>query len=293
MLRIENLHKSFGTAAVLKGVSMTVNDGSIVGLVGVNGVGKSTLLRIIAGVYRADTGMVQLNGRDTWYDEEIRRSIAFVSDEPYYPAGSTVASLRLLYQSMYDFDEALFEEYRQIFGIDLKMSLTSMSKGMKKRVSLLYALCIHPKLILLDEAYDGLEPLARLRLKKILSGMIEDENVSVIISGHNLRELEDICDAFCILEDGVVLSYGDLLESKGNVHKYQAAWVSEITREAFSGLDILHYEQEGRVVRMVVRGSEEQVREELKKIDPVLLDVLPVSFEELFLYELESRGYAE
>ena len=145
----------------------------------------------------------------------------------------------------------------------------------------------------MDEAYDGLEPLARLRLKNILTQMMEDEGTSVIISSHNLRELEDICDAFGILEDGVIMTYGDLLQSKERIRKYQVAFAKESDREAFASLDILHFEKEGRVVRMVVRGDEEDVRTELKKMDPVLLDVLPVSFEELFIYELESRGYGD
>ena len=293
MLKIENLHKSFRDKEVLKGLNMTVADGSIFGLVGINGVGKSTLLRVIAGVWQADGGSVQLDGKDTYWNEEIRKSIAFVSDEQYYPVGSTVSSLTLMYETMYDFDRELYNRYMKVFDLDPKMSLSSLSKGMRKRVSLLFALCIHPKLILLDEAYDGLEPLARLRLKNILTQMMEDEGTSVIISSHNLRELEDICDTFGILEDGVIMTYGDLLQSKERIRKYQAAFVSETDKETFSSLDILHFEKEGRVVRMVVRGDEEEVRAELKKLDPVLLDVLPVSFEELFIYELESRGYGD
>lgn len=291
MLKIEHLYKSFGDTEVLKGIDLTVEDGSIVGLVGINGVGKSTLLRIIAGVYKADAGSVQLDGHDTWYEPQIREKIAYVSDEQYYPVGSTVGSLRLLYESMYAFDVQLYEKYLQVFGLDPKMSMASLSKGMRRRAALLYALCIHPRLILLDEAYDGLEPLARLNLKKILSAMVSDENVSVIIASHSLRELEDICDSFCMLEDGLALRHGDLAESKGMVHKYQIAYREPADKALFNGLDILHYEQEGRVVRLVVRGEAEEVTARLKESEPVLLDVLPVSFEELFLYELESRGY--
>lgn len=291
MLKIEHLRKAFGEHDVLKGLELTVEDGSIFGLVGINGVGKSTLLRLIAGVYKPDGGWILLDGEDTYRNAKIRRQIAFVSDEQYYPVGSTIASLKLLYETMYDFDGALYEKYLKVFDLDSRMSLGSLSKGMKKRVSLLFALCIHPRIILLDEAYDGLEPLARFRLKKILTDMIEDEQISVIISSHNLRELEDICDSFGILEDGVIVSYGDLLQSKERIRKYQTAFAADADKEAFSGFDILHYEQEGRVVRMVIRGDEEEVRAKLKEMDPLLLDVLPVSFEELFLYELESRGY--
>ena len=293
MLRIENLHKSFKDKEVLKGLNLLIEEGSIFGLVGINGVGKSTLLRLIAGVYQPDEGSIKLNDMDTYRDESARHDIAFVSDEQYWPLGSTVASLKPLYETMYSFDEELYQKYLKVFELDPKKPISSLSKGMKRRVSLLFALSIHPKLILLDEAYDGLEPLSRLRFKKALTDLIEDEQISVIISSHNLRELEDICDSFGILEDGKIVSYGDLLESKEMINKYQAAFAQNLDRDAFGSLDILHFETEGRVIKMVVRGNEEEVSEEIRKMDPLLLDVLPVSFEELFIYELESRGYGD
>jgi ABC-2 type transport system ATP-binding protein len=161
---------------------------------------------------------------------------------------------------------------------------------MKRRVSLLFALSIRPKLLLLDEAYDGLEPLARLRFRRILSSLVEEEGITVIISSHSLRELEDICDSFGILEDGKILRTGDLLEEKGNISKYQLAFAEEKTKEDFKDLEIMHYEQEGRVYRLVIRGDRDEVMETIRQMNPVLTDVLPVSFEELFIYELESRG---
>lgn len=290
MLKIEHLNKNFKTKEVLKDLNLEVHDGSIFGLVGINGAGKSTLLRLIAGVYEPEGGSITLNGRDTWKDPEIRTDIAFVSDEQYYPLGCTIQSLKLLYESMYNFDEDAWHKYMNLFDLEPGMSVTNLSKGMKRRVSLLYALSIHPKLILLDEAYDGLEPLARLHFKQALTDLIEDENISVIISSHNLKELEDICDSFGILEDGHIISYGDLLESRELINKYQVVFKTEHTKEDFKDFDILHFEQEGRVCKLVIRGNQEEVTAKLDRMEPVLMDVLQTNFEELFIYELESRG---
>ncbi len=293
MLKISQLNKNFGTKEVLKNLDLEVNNGSIFGLVGINGAGKSTLLRLIAGVYQADSGEILLDGRDTYRDEKVRAQIAFVSDEQYYPIGSTVESLKLLYTSVYDFDEEAYQKYLRMFELEPRMSVPNLSKGMKRRVSLLFALSLRPKLILLDEAYDGLEPLARLRFKKALGELIEDEGVSVIISSHNLKELEDICDSYGILEDGHIVSYGDLLEAREMINKYQAAFKDEVPDTAFDSFDLLHFEKQGRVYNLVIRGAEEEVTGKLSAMDPVILDVLPVNFEELFIYEMEKRGKYE
>ncbi|MBQ6222023.1 MAG: ABC transporter ATP-binding protein [Solobacterium sp.] len=290
MLKIQNLYKAFGDKEVLKDLNLVVEDGSIFGLVGVNGAGKSTLLRLISGVYKADAGTITLNDQDTYREENIRRDIAFVSDEQYFPIGSTIGSLKLLYENMYGFDEQAFRRYLDVFALKEDMVVTNLSKGNKRRTALLFALSIHPKLILLDEAYDGLEPLARLRFKQILTELIEDEQISVIISSHNLKELEDICDSFGILEDGRIISYGDLLQSKEQINKYQIVFEEEQDKEVFKDLDILHFENEGRVYKLVIRGNEEDVTEKLNTLKPVLMDILQVNFEELFIYELESRG---
>lgn len=290
MLKIEHVNKSFGKKEVLKDLNLEVKESSIFGLVGVNGAGKSTLLRLISGVYGADSGTIRFNDQDTFANPMIRKEIAFVSDEQYFPIGSTIASVRQLYEAMYDFDKEAFEEYLKMFELEEKYSILNLSKGMKKRVSLLFALSIHPKLLLLDEAYDGLEPLARLRFKKVLADLLEDEQITVIISSHNLKELEDICDSYGILEDGKMLTYGDLVESREQINKYQVVFQEEKKKEDFHEFEVLHFEQEGRVIRLVLRGEEESVKEKLEEMKPVILDVLPVNFEELFIYELESRG---
>lgn len=290
MLTIEHLDKAFGQKQVLKDINLKLNDGSVCGLVGINGAGKSTLLRLIAGVYQRDAGTIQFNGKDTWQDPSVRKEIAFVADEPYTPMGMTIHSMKILYESMYDFDAAFFESMRAEFELDEQKPLTQFSKGMKRRTSILFALSTHPKLLLLDEAYDGLEPLARLRFKQILAQRIEEENLSVLIASHNLRELEDICDVYSILKDGTIAQYGDLIEDRNLLKKYQVAFNHEIGNDLFSTFDLVRYRSEGRVAQLVIRGEEEAVMEKLRKLKPVLIDVLPVTFEEMFLYELEGRS---
>ncbi len=290
MLKIDNLCKSFGDTKVLDKLNLEVEEGSIFGLVGINGAGKSTLLRTISGVYEPEQGCVLFNDSDTYEDEKIRKEIAFVSDEQYYPIGSTIHSVKLLYQSMYDFSEEKFQKYLKMFALQETDAILNLSKGNKRRVALLFALSINPKLLLLDEAYDGLEPLVRYKFKQVLAELIEDEKITVIISSHNLKELEDICDSFGILEDGKMMTYGDLSNSKENVNKYQIVFDKEIDDDAFAGLDILHKEHEGRVYKLVVKGSSEEVMLKIQQLHPLLVDMLQVNFEELFIYELEGRS---
>lgn len=289
MLSINNVYKSFGSKQVLNNLSLTINDGSIFGLVGVNGAGKSTLLRSIAGVYQCDSGTIVFDDCDTYKQQDIRKTIAFVSDEQYYPIGATIKSAKTLFVEMYDFDNEKYMKYLKLFELDENASINNLSKGNKRRVALLFALSINPKLLLLDEAYDGLEPLARLKFKKALAEMVE-EGCTVIISSHNLKELEDICDSYGILEDGAITTYGDLIESKQMINKYQIVFKEDKTIDDFKDFEIMHSDCQGRVWQFVIKGNQEEVQQQFNAMNPLIIDVLPVNFEELFIYELESRG---
>lgn len=291
MLRIENISKSFGTKTVLSHLNMEIQDGSIYGLVGVNGAGKSTLLRIIAGVYQADEGKIDFNGYDTYTDAGIRREIAYVSDDVYYPLGASLATTKQLYQSLYNFQEDAFQKYLDLFELDEKQRYSTMSKGMKRKASLLFALSIHAKLILLDEAYDGLEPIARRKFREALADLIEDQHVSVIISSHSLLELEDICDSFGMLNNGSLTSYGDLIEKRSNLNKYQLAFQNTPDRSMFHDFNILKYEEDGHIVKLVIRGNTDEVTSKLKTLHPLILDTMPVNFEEMFIYEVEGQKH--
>ncbi len=288
MLKIEGLYKAFKDKKVLEGLDLVLNEGSIFGLVGVNGAGKSTLLRCIAGIYEADHGSVLFNGEDTFKNPAVRKDIFFVSDEPYYPIAANIRTMKEFYSSFYDVDMKTYNEVLNLFHLDDTKPISSFSKGMKRQASLLFALSIAPKLLLLDEAFDGLDPIVRHDLKRMLYELIEEQKATIIISSHNLKELEDICDSYGILENGRIASYGDLLESKANLNKYQLAFASPIDESVFDAFDILYSRKEGSVYSFVIRGDRHQVEEKLQKLDPLILDTLPVNFEELFIYEHEG-----
>ncbi len=288
MLKISNLDKSFKDKQVLSNLSLEVKEGSIFGLVGVNGAGKSTLLRCISGIYQADKGVVEFNGRDTYKDEKVRKDIFFVNDEPYYPLSASILSLKEFYSSYYAFDEETYHKNLKLFSLDENRPISSFSKGMKRQTLLLFALAIKPKLLLLDEAFDGLDPLVRMNLKRNLYDFIQDSDATIIISSHNLKELEDICDSYGILENGNIATYGDLLESKANINKYQLAFKEDIDESFFEQFDVLHKNREGSVYTLVIKGDKEEVVKKLKELDPLILDTLSVNFEELFIYEHEG-----
>lgn len=285
MLEIKNVTKAFKDKSVLDDVSLNIDHGSIFGLVGVNGAGKSTLLRSIAGIYSLDDGLVLFEGLDTHIDVEIRKRIFLVSDDPYYPYGSSIKSLKMFYKSFYDFDEEIYQKYLNLFKLSETDNISNFSKGMKRQALLLIALACKPELLLLDEAFDGLDPIVRVHIKNALSDLIEDNNSLIIISSHNLKELEDICDSYGILENGHIETYGDLLESKANINKYQLAFKEEVDIEMFKGFDVLYKNMEGRIVTLVIKGNREDVSKKLEALNPLILDVLNVNFEELFIYE--------
>lgn len=290
MLEIQDLCKNFGSKNVLNQVNITIEEGTVFGLVGINGAGKSTLLRCISGVYYPDGGAIRFNGEDTYYNEEVRKDIFFVSDDAYFPSNSTIKSMRTFYESFYDLDEIAYQKYLKLFKLNENAQTSSFSKGMKRQSILLFALAIRPKLLLLDECFDGLDPLVRLTFKKALVDLLEDNSITVIISSHNLKELEDICDSFGILENGQINTYGDLLESKENITKYQLAFHEAKGKEDFSEFDLMSYKKEGKVYTLVIKGNKEEVEKRLEAYEPILLNELPVNFEELFIYEVESRG---
>lgn len=285
MLEIKNVTKAFKDKSVLDDVSLNIDHGSIFGLVGVNGAGKSTLLRSVAGIYSLDDGLVFFEGLDTHIDVEIRKRIFLVSDDPYYPYGSSIKSLKMFYKSFYDFDEEVYQKYLNLFKLSETDNISNFSKGMKRQALLLIALACKPELLLLDEAFDGLDPIVRVHIKNALSDLIEDNNSLIIISSHNLKELEDICDSYGILENGHIETYGDLLESKANINKYQLAFKEEVDIELFKDFDVLYKNMEGRIVTLVIKGNREDVSKKLEALNPLILDVLNVNFEELFIYE--------
>lgn len=287
MITIKGLWKSYGTKEVLSGVSLTVPDASVFGLVGINGAGKTTLLRMMADVLRPDEGTVEYDGENIAGNAKKRKELFFLPDEPYYTAGTTVEKLVALYKSYYAFDDELFARYEKLFSLERRTPIRNFSKGMKRQAFAALAIACRPKYLLLDEAFDGLDPLARLELKR---GIISLEGTTAVISSHSLRELEDICSGFALLDGGAVADAGDLSETLAQVHKFQAAFEEPVPRERFP-FECLSFESEGRVVRFVVRGEREEIVSALKALSPIFVEEIKVDFEELFLCEVRSRGY--
>ena len=287
MIEIKGLGKSYGPKKVLENVNVTVPDASVFGLVGINGAGKTTLLRMMADVLRPDEGTVEYDGENIAGNAKKRKELFFLPDEPYYTAGTTVEKLVALYKSYYAFDDELFARYEKLFSLERRTPVRNFSKGMKRQAFAALALACRPKYLLLDEAFDGLDPLARLELKR---GIISLEGTTAVISSHSLRELEDICSGFALLDGGAVADAGDLAETLERVHKFQAAFDEPVPRERFP-FECLSFESEGRVVRFVVRGEREEIVSALKALSPIFVEEIKVDFEELFLCEVRSRGY--
>ena len=287
MIEIQGLKKSYGTKLVLDGVHLTVPDGAKFGLVGINGAGKSTLLRLIADVLRPDEGVILLDGASVTGNAKKREELFFLPDDPYYASGTTIAKLIDLYRTFYPFDRALFDKYASIFGLQLLTPIRNFSKGMKRQAFAALALACRPRYLLLDEAFDGLDPLARLELKR---GLIEQEDCTVLISSHSLRELEDICSGFALLDGGTIADAGDIHDALGKVHKFQFALEREVRREDIP-FECLSFEAEGRVAKIIVRGEAEYIMRMLEALHPLFVEEIAVDFEELFLCEVQKRGY--
>lgn len=287
MIEIQGLKKSYGSKLVLDGVHLTVPDGAKFGLVGINGAGKSTLLRLIADVLRPDEGIILLDGESVTGNAKKREELFFLPDDPYYASGTTIAKLIDLYRTFYPFDRALFDKYASAFGLQLLTPIRNFSKGMKRQAFAALALACRPRYLLLDEAFDGLDPLARLELKR---GLIEQEECTVLISSHSLRELEDICSGFALLDGGTIADAGDIHDALGKVHKFQFALEKEVRREDIP-FECLSFEAEGRVAKIIVRGEPEYILRMLEALHPLFVEEIAVDFEELFLCEVQKRGY--
>lgn len=292
MLNIRCVSKKLGNKKVLDQVNLQIQDGSIFGLVGPNGAGKSTLLRILAGVIREDAGVVTWNNEPIFDNPAVKKDILFISDEPYYFYNASISDMKQFYQLWYpSFDEDEYAHYLKLFHLDEKMPLAQFSKGMKRQAFIIFALAIAPKLLLLDEVFDGLDPMMRLMFQRALAKSVEEKKMTVLISSHNIRELEDICDSFGILDDHCITTSGDIESVRENVHAIQLAFKEEVDPSLFDHLDVLSIRVESKFAKLVVKGNVEKIINYLRSLDPVILEVQNINLEEVFLYEMEKKGY--
>lgn len=291
MITIQNVTKKFGAFTALDQLSLDIQSGCIYGLVGPNGSGKSTLMRLIAGVYQADNGQVLVDGKPAWENVEMKDQVFYLSDDLYFPPKSTTEDLLSFYKGMYSsYDEDLAVQLRSVFPIDTTKRLNTFSKGMRRQAALMAALACCPRYLLLDEAFDGLDPVIRLLIKKLMAQQIADRNMTVVITSHNLRELEDLCDHIGLLHKGSVLFEKEIDNLKLGLCKVQAVFTQPVDWEA-SGLELLQVQQKGSMVSLLVRGDGESALEVVNKYGPVFAEALPLTLEEIFIGEMEAVGY--
>ena len=289
MIEVKNVFKSFGVKRVLNAADLQVNNGSIFGLVGINGAGKSTLLRLLAGILKPDDGEILYDGLPVYENQKAKSQIFFLPDDPYYTANLTGKAQADFYKNFYDFDENVFKRYTELFDLKTNKPIRNFSKGMKRQLFIALALACKTKYLLLDEAFDGLDPLARLEFKR---GLIElqESGSSVIIASHSLRELEDICDSFALLDNQCVKVYGDIAGELSQLSKFQLVFAENLCQWDLP-FTCLHYEKTGRVIRVVVKGDIEKIRTCIEKMNPIVCDEIPMDFEDMFIYEVGERGY--
>lgn len=289
MIEVKNVYKSFGEKEVLCDASLTVTDGSVFGLVGINGAGKSTLLRLLAGVLKPDGGQILYDGQPVFENSAVKKSLFFLQDDPFYTANLTGRAQAEFYKNFYPFDDGVFARYTDLFKLKTNKPIRNFSKGMKRQLFISLALACKPKYLLLDEAFDGLDPLARLEFKR---GIIEmqESGTSVIIASHSLRELEDICDSFALIDNHSVKAYGKIDGELSRLCKFQLVFNEDLSREDLP-FECLHYEKTGRVIRVVAKGDIAEIRTRIGKMDPIVCDEIAMDFEDMFIYEVGERGY--
>ena len=292
MIKVENLVKTFDGFRALDGLNLNVPKGGIYGLVGPNGSGKSTVIRHITGIYRQDSGIVTVDGQPVYENTDLKRRIAYISDDVYAFLSANIGDMRDFYRGMYPhFDMQRFEALREAFPLDEKKAIRHLSKGMQKQAAFWLAMCCRPDYLILDEPVDGLDPVMRRRVWSILMGDVADHGTTVLVSSHNLRELEDVCDHVGIIDHGKVLIERSLSELQDNIVKLQVAFKPEQNIE-LSGLNILHSQATGRVHTLIVRGSQTEITARMTAIEPLFFDLLPLTLEEIFIYELGGVDYA-
>ncbi len=292
MVKVENVTKIFGDFKALDQTTLHVKKGAVYGLVGPNGAGKSTIIRHITGVYRQDSGSVLVDGRTVYENPAVKGKIAYIPDELFYFLQADTLEMKRYYKGLYkNFDEKLFDRLREFFPtIDVKRSIRRLSRGMQKQVAFWLAICTKPELMVLDEPVDGLDPVMRRQIWGIILSEAADHNTTVLVSSHNLRELEDVCDHVGIMYQGKIMIERSLSELQGSVSKIQVAF-QEGMPSLPEEFEILHMSNTGRVYTLIVKGDPRRAKEMLEATRPMLIDVLPLTLEEIFIYEMGGVNY--
>ena len=293
MLEAKHVVKTFDGFRALDGLTMTVPTGAVYGLVGPNGAGKSTIIRHLAGIYRQDNGEMLLDGQPVYEDPAVKRRMTVIGDDWYYFPQANIREMAHFFAGLYPaFSWERYEKLKQVFPLDEKMMLRRMSKGMQKQAAFWLTVCCMPEYLILDEPVDGLDPVMRRQVWSLLLGDVAERGTTVLVSSHNLRELEDVCDHVGILDHGRVLLERSLSDLQDNTVKLQVAYPGVTEPVLPAEMQILHRSHVGRVYTYIVRGSREDILRRMQITEPVLLESIPLTLEEIFIYELGGVDYA-
>lgn len=292
MIKVENVEKYYGKIKALNGVSLTVKDGAIYGLIGTNGSGKSTVLRAMAGIFRPEKGKIEIDGENIYENPILKRRIVYISDDQFIIPSSTAEDVKDFYKNMYpNFDTEEFDKLTDRFSLDRKRQITGFSKGMKKQLDIISAVSSRPDYIYLDETFDGLDPVVREEVKRMLAYESAERGMSSVIASHNLREIEDICDAISLLHKGNVVISNDIDSIKTEYIKIQAIFTEEKTEEDFKELSVVNLSRSGSFYTIIARSDSFLAEHIVKSFSPVFYEVIPLTLEEVFMTEMEEKGY--
>lgn len=292
MIKATNLTKRFDDNVALASLTTEIAAGSIYGLVGSNGAGKSTFLRLIAGVYHADEGSIQVDGQPVFENSQVKDKIFFLADELFFFSNYTMNQMAKFYSGLYaNWSQKIYNQLCVTFPVNANKRINTFSKGMQRQVAVILALSTRPEILLLDEAFDGLDPVIRGLVRKILADEVANRGITVIISSHNLRELEDLCDQVGVLHHGKILFQRDIDDLKLGFFKVQCAFKPLPEKAAFSGLDLLQFDTRGSLVNLIARGKRDEILEYIEKMSPLFVETIPLTLEEVFIHEMEAVGY--
>ncbi len=292
MIEFKNLSKSIDGNLILDSIDLQIKKGSVFGLLGSNGAGKSTILRLMCGIYKQESGELLIDGEKVYDNVKIKRQIFFINDETVQFTSFTLKDLKKYYRNYYpNFSDETFEKLRKIVNLPVDKKISTFSKGMKRQAIVITGLSCQTEYLLLDEAFDGLDPTMRIIVKDIIFDAMLDRQMTVIISSHNLKEINEICDSAAMIHNGKIIFCRELDEIKNNILKIQTSFKQEYTKEDFPELEILHFEKKQSVYYIIGKGEIDEIKKYVTQKSPAFLDILPLTLEEIFIYEMEALGY--
>ncbi len=292
MIHVKSLSKSYGDFKALDSLDIHIKEGSVYGLLGPNGSGKTTLIKHLTGIYKNESGSIAIDGKSVFDNPETKSKIVYISDDLFFFSQYSIKEMASFYASMYpEWSWERFNTLKQVFPIDIKRRVVKLSKGMQKQVAFWLGISAKPKVMILDEPVDGLDPVMRKKVWNLILQDVAEYGTTVLVSSHNLRELEDICDHVGILYQGKMMVERELDNMKSDIHKLQLAYSGNTPDNLFKDGEVLHRTQNGSVLQLIVKGNKDAIISHVKSTNPVVMDILPLSLEEIFIYELGGKGY--